>query len=412
MHVIEHPQRVQALLPGHTALLPVQPPEVDALVLKLVVQVEIRLHELRAGQVELDRFAAGRIDAHMLGGLGVAVLERADAVARVHVERGLEAMVAQRVQEALGIGEEVAVPGIAGPARAVLGVHVVDQMPVHVDDGRGERQPLMLEAIDQLQVLGLGVAVVAAPPVAHREPGQQRGRAGEAVEVLHGLDVAVAVAEHIQILPLIGARHHPGAERIGLALDGIGLDDHVRRGIIDHGPAIVRDDAEPQLGLAVHLVERARGAAQVAPLRFAVMPGVHLRVRDALDDDAQPLLAERLHVVGQAQRRGVDDEQAVAHGLRELRRGIPVAVHDHLRGMVLEYAVVLPFEADEGFGDHADAPAVALDDGPRIHAGVRVQLGELAHGSSFAWGCGHGWLLDGADGRPFSPPANGGAACG
>ena len=72
----------------------------------------------------------------------------------------------QVVGKTLWIREEVLVPRVAGPSGSILRVDIVDQMPVHVDDGRGERQAFLLEAIDKLQILGFRVPVVAAPPVA------------------------------------------------------------------------------------------------------------------------------------------------------------------------------------------------------------------------------------------------------
>ena len=230
MHVVQHPQRVKTLLAGHAALLPVQPPEIGAQGFEPMVQVEVRFHESRTGQIELDRLAARRVNAHVFGDFGIAVFKCSNAVARVDVERRAQSMLVQNALESLGVGEEFTVPRVAGPSGSILRVDIVDQMPVHVDDGRGERQAFLLEAIDKLQILGFRVPVVAAPPVAEREARQQRRRAGELVEVLHGFDVPMAVSEDIQILAGVLARNDPHTEWVGLALDGGGFgafDDHV-----------------------------------------------------------------------------------------------------------------------------------------------------------------------------------------
>ena len=175
MQVVQAPQRVEARLPRQAALLPVNPPEVDAIFLHRVVElVEVDLHELRIGQVELHGLAAFRIDVHGLGDLRIQLFERAHAVPRVDVERGLHAMLVQPVEEALRIREEVLVPRVAGPAGAVLRVDVVNQVPVHIDDGRGERDAFLFETFDELTVFGFGIAVVAAPPVAERIPRYHR----------------------------------------------------------------------------------------------------------------------------------------------------------------------------------------------------------------------------------------------
>ena len=204
VHVVEDPQRVESGLAGHATLLPVEPPEVNAFGLQIVVHGEIGVHIVRVGQVEFEVLTACRIDAHAPGGLRVGAFECADAVAWMHVERGLEALAVQLVEECHMVGEQVAVPRIAGPSGTVLRVDAVHEMPVHVDHGRGERNALTLEAVHKRQVFGLRVPVVAAPPIAECETRQQRLRAGEPVEVLHGFDVAVRIAEEVQVdAPLV-----------------------------------------------------------------------------------------------------------------------------------------------------------------------------------------------------------------
>ena len=95
MHMIEHPERVEALLSGHAALLPVQPPEVNAFILQLVMQVEVCLHESWTGHIEFHRFPASWIYAHVQGGPLITVLESANAIARVYIKRGLETVLMQ-----------------------------------------------------------------------------------------------------------------------------------------------------------------------------------------------------------------------------------------------------------------------------------------------------------------------------
>ena len=195
--MVEDPQRVEAGLAGHAALLPVEPPEIDTFGLQIVVHVEVGVHIFRIGQVEFEVLAARRVDAHTLGGLRIRVFECADAVARMHVERGLEPLAMQFVEELHMVGEQLVVPRVTGPAGTVLRVDAVDEMPIHVDHGRGERDAFALEPVHERQIFGLRVLVVAAPPVAERESRQQRLRSGELVEVLHGFDIAMRVAEEI-----------------------------------------------------------------------------------------------------------------------------------------------------------------------------------------------------------------------
>ena len=357
--MVEHPQRVETLLAGHAALLPVQPPEVDTFGLHAVVHVEIGVHEVRVGEVEFHVLLGGRVDADALGDFGVGVLERAHAVARVDVQCGAQAAPVQVGEEGRRVGEQFAIPRVAGPAGTVLRVHVVHAMPVHVDHGGGERDALALEAVHQGQIAVLRVPVVAAPPVAHGEARQERRGAGQAIEVAYGLDVAVAIAEEVQVRFGGGARGYPGAERVRLAVHRVGFDDDVGGGIVDDGPAVARDHAVVKLDGAVRLVQRAGGAFEVAALGVAVMPGVELGVGHAFDDHAQAFLAERLLVVDDGQGRGVDDDAAVTLGDAAFDRATEIAVQDGLGRAVLEYAGIGPFESHERIGDESDAPVLA-----------------------------------------------------
>ena len=376
MQVVQAPQRVEARLPRQAALLPVNPPEVDAIFLHRVVElVEVDLHELRIGQVELHGLAAFRIDVHGLGDLRIQLFERAHAVPRVDVERGLHAMLVQPVEEALRIREEVLVPRVAGPAGAVLRVDVVNQVPVHIDDGRGERDAFLFETFDELTVFGFGIAVVAAPPVAQHEARQQRGRAGQAVQGVHGLTVAVAVAEQVQVGGRLFLRGHPRAEIVVVAVHFCGFADDVRLGIVDDRPTVGAVDARIDGDAAVRLVERTVGAAEVPALHVAVMPSVFDGV-DVLDGCVQAFRRELALVVGDMQRRGVDFQPAITFGDGEFRLFAEITDHRHLRGVIHETAAVGPFETDERVRDEADAPMIALDHRIRIHCRMGVERGQ------------------------------------
>ena len=61
-----------------------------------------------------------------------------DAFGRVQVEGGLQVQSCmQKLQECRRVGEELAVPGVAGPAGA--GVAGLGEVPVHVDDAHRKR---------------------------------------------------------------------------------------------------------------------------------------------------------------------------------------------------------------------------------------------------------------------------------
>ena len=215
--------------------------------------VEVGLEERAVGDVERDRLLARRVAAERLGHRGVGVLERAHAVGGVDVGRHAQAAAVQLGEEALGVGEQRALPAVAGPARAVLLGHRVHAVPVHVEHGDGERQALGVEAVHQLEVGVRAVAVVAAPPVAER-PAREHGRAaGHGVERLQRGRVVVAVGEHVDVDAAVLARAHPAV-----------VLEQERARVVERGDAAARDDARLELGPAVDLVQRARGAAQVA----------------------------------------------------------------------------------------------------------------------------------------------------
>ena len=105
VHVIEHPQRVKSRLSGHTALLPVEPPEVDALIFHTVMHVKICIDEVRIGQVEFRSLPGRGVNADTFRDRLVIVLVRTYAVARMHVQCGLQPAFVQTAQKCTMIRE-------------------------------------------------------------------------------------------------------------------------------------------------------------------------------------------------------------------------------------------------------------------------------------------------------------------
>ena len=253
VEMVQHPQRVDAVHPGVLALLPVDPPEIDAVVLQTPVQYgEVGLQEGRVGDVERDRLAVRRITAESRGHVGVGVLVRTHSVGRVDVEGDPVAALVQLGEEGLRIGEQCAVPAVAGPAAAVARVDVVHAMPVHVEHRDRERQPVGGEAVQQLQVVLGGVGVVAAPPVPQRPARQHRRLAGDGVERVERLLVVMTVGEHVQIQAAAVARGDPAV-----------VVEEERPRIVQHGETARRHHAWLQRHRAVGHVQSAGGAAQI-----------------------------------------------------------------------------------------------------------------------------------------------------
>ena len=95
VQMVEHPQRVESRLTGHTALLPVEPPEVNTFGFHTMMHVEVGAYEIRISQVEFHRLFGCGIDADALGHRRIVVFERAHAVSRMHVQRGFQAALVQ-----------------------------------------------------------------------------------------------------------------------------------------------------------------------------------------------------------------------------------------------------------------------------------------------------------------------------
>ena len=135
--LVEHPHGIQPLDAAHAALLPVDPPEVHALVLQRAVQLlEIRLHERVVRCVKVDAQLLLGIAAHRAAEGLVLLLVGLHAARRVQVERDAQPAVVHLAQESRGIGEEVLIPRVARPAAAV---GHVGQVPVHVEHRHRQR---------------------------------------------------------------------------------------------------------------------------------------------------------------------------------------------------------------------------------------------------------------------------------
>ena len=106
VHVVEHPQGVQPRDVGVAPLLPVQPPEVDAVILQGMVSVfQVGGREVLVADVEGDGLARGRVTAQRAHHGCIGLLVASDAGGGMEVEGHLHAAVMQGLQEAPGIGE-------------------------------------------------------------------------------------------------------------------------------------------------------------------------------------------------------------------------------------------------------------------------------------------------------------------
>ena len=183
MEMIQHPQGIQTLHGRLLALLPVQPPEVHALLLHGMQHIlKVVVHEFRRSRIKGHRLLGGRIHAHMLRQRGIRLFIGADTVCGMQIQRRLHAAIMQIFQEGHVIREKLGIPRIARPAAAVFRIDL-RQVPVHVNDRHAHRHILLVEAIHQGEVLRLCIGIVAAPPVAHGEARQHGHLTRKAEEI-------------------------------------------------------------------------------------------------------------------------------------------------------------------------------------------------------------------------------------
>ena len=98
VQVVQRPQRVKPRLTGHTALLPVEPPKVNAFGFQPMMHVKVRAHEIRICQVEFHRLFGRGINADPFGHLPVIIFKRTYTVSRMHIQRDFESAPVQIMQ--------------------------------------------------------------------------------------------------------------------------------------------------------------------------------------------------------------------------------------------------------------------------------------------------------------------------
>ena len=206
--------RVVLLLPvlaDSKCLLPVKPPEIDALLLVRTDDVlEESLHKVVVLHLPQYRFS-GRV-AQVGSQRAVAVLMGSHAVGGVQVEGGLQAVTVDEVDESPGIGDAAGVPAPARPAALV---------PVHVHDEHVHRDILALRIAHNLLELRLRVSPIAAVPVAEDVLRRQRHTAAHFDKVAQTFLVLMAVAEEVPIDSALVNGIRPPSDALLLWLKGV-----------------------------------------------------------------------------------------------------------------------------------------------------------------------------------------------
>ena len=308
----------------------------------------------------------------------------------MEVERGLQVQfVVQFGQEGFRIVEEVAVPGIAGPAHVLADLVAAQAaggilpglVPVHINDHDVDRELAVTELFAQGEELLVGVGPVTAPPVTEDILRRHRNLAGDLGEVGQGGLVVVAVGKDVQVLGFAAFRTD------GNPLTPVGriIDKQVALALVHDSPAVAGDDTGLHRVVVVDmvrsgaLVKRTGGTHQVAGVLLAVVPGGVLAGH--LEGDGKIVRCEITALVGQGDGIGLDDYAVPAAGRGEFRDG-KVAVDDGKGRMVFELSARGIFHTDQPVGQHGET-GVADGDGC-FGGGHRVVLGLHCEG------CQHG----------------------
>ena len=185
MIVIQHPQRIKTLDLGTLSLLPVNPPEIDALFFHRMMDFfEIYIDKFRIGNVKIDRLFFFCIHSHSFCYFRIAVLIRTNSVCRMDIQCCLHAACMEFSKKTLRIREEFFIPAIAGPAAAVFRIHIVYTVPVHIDNSNREWNVLFVEVFHQFHIRCFTVTPVTAPPVSECKSRKHRSFAAKVIKIL------------------------------------------------------------------------------------------------------------------------------------------------------------------------------------------------------------------------------------
>ena len=204
--VVEKPKRIEIFHLRLRALLPVNPPKINAhLFVRMVQNIEVRVAEFLVGEVKFERALRLRVYAERAAHFGVLFLEIANAVAGVQVHRDRKIATFEVLQKSLGIGEQFLFKRISRPPcalkRFVFGVlwHVVYDVPVHIYRGDGERHVLLLEFVHKFEILFVGVGVIARPPVAENVFGKNGRESRKRIKLFESAEVVPSERENVLV---------------------------------------------------------------------------------------------------------------------------------------------------------------------------------------------------------------------
>ena len=303
------------------------------------MHIQIRMDEPGVCEIKLNSLPFPGILPCFLRHPHVFLLKSPDPIPGMEVKRHRQAAAVELPQEPFMVREQAGIPRIACPAGTV---HRIDihKMPVHIDDCRCKRHAFLFKTVHQLKIAVLGIPVKTAPPVAERIPRQQGDRAGQPAEILYSFNITMPISEEIYVSFPVAARHDPCFIRVRDAIHRIGINNNIRRRIIDHNPAVARCHPRIQPDRTVGKIQRAGSPAKVPALRIAIMPCIGLGTRNPFNNNAQPLFAERLAVIHQMEARSINDQPPVLLRHIKLYFFTEITAYCHLGGGIFKYVIV------------------------------------------------------------------------
>ena len=162
MIMIQRPQRIDAEFSRRFSLLPVNPPEIHAvLFIGLMQYGKIRVRKLRVENIKLNLLAGSGVRAHGFRHFRIHIFKPSHAVRRVQIQRDFQPFRLYQPQKFFIIGKQFLVPGISRPAvrpavklrvfsafrNFFLFVQMHGIMPVHIHRSHAERNFPLLEAV-------------------------------------------------------------------------------------------------------------------------------------------------------------------------------------------------------------------------------------------------------------------------
>ena len=200
--MVKSPKGIKTFNFGFPFLLPVYPPEVNAVIfIRLMQKAEIALNEFRVGDIKRNTLFCFRINTHEARKVLIPVLKRTHALRRVEVDGDLEVFFVQPAEQRFVIGEKLRVPAVARPAlrlknladffirektvAAEISVFLaealdnVNPVPVHIYCCNGNGNLLFNEFLHKVNIFLLAVVLISAPPVAEAVARNERNGAAE-----------------------------------------------------------------------------------------------------------------------------------------------------------------------------------------------------------------------------------------